>query len=316
MEHEKDERALGLSTAQVVGSVLAAVTGAVLASTMGVTGTVIGAAVASLVATIGSAIYTWSLRRTTVAVTEDRGPGAPGCARERAAPAHRGPGTAAHDQGACRGKYRGTGPGRPGPGPGPGPDRTRTRTISSRRSRTPTRTRGGARSPGARSSWRAWPSRCSPSPGSPSWKRSLGSRSPRSPVAVTRRAPRWATSPGRTGRRRTPVPPTRPTPAPTTRTRTTNVHLTRNSGQQDERATGSGALGAGQPGAHRRAVGGPGWCAGAASPNDQPASASLIASTNAGRSPGLRLVIRLPSTTTSSSTQFAPAFFRSRATLS
>ena len=68
MEHEKDERALGLSTAQVVGSVLAAVTGAVLASTMGVTGTVIGAAVASLVATIGSAIYTWSLRRTTVAV--------------------------------------------------------------------------------------------------------------------------------------------------------------------------------------------------------------------------------------------------------
>ncbi len=47
----------------------------------------------------------------------------------------------------------------------------------------------------------------------------------------------------------------------------------------------------------------------------QPASASLIASTNAGRSPGLRLVIRLPSTTTSSSTQFAPAFFRSSATL-
>jgi len=68
MEQEKDERAFGLSTAQVVGSVLAAVTGAVIASTMGVTGTVIGAAVASLVATIGSAIYTWSLRRTTVAV--------------------------------------------------------------------------------------------------------------------------------------------------------------------------------------------------------------------------------------------------------
>jgi len=68
MEHEQDERTLGLSTAQVVGSVLAAITGAVLASTMGVTGTVIGAAVASLVATIGSAIYTWSLRRTTVAV--------------------------------------------------------------------------------------------------------------------------------------------------------------------------------------------------------------------------------------------------------
>jgi hypothetical protein len=68
MEHEKDERPLGLSAAQVAGSALAAVSGAILASTAGVTGTVIGAAVASVVATVGAAIYTWSLRRTTVAV--------------------------------------------------------------------------------------------------------------------------------------------------------------------------------------------------------------------------------------------------------
>ncbi len=68
MEHEKDERTLGLSTAQVAGSALAAVSGAILASTAGVTGTVIGAAIASVVATVGAAIYTWSLRRTTVAV--------------------------------------------------------------------------------------------------------------------------------------------------------------------------------------------------------------------------------------------------------
>jgi hypothetical protein len=68
MEHENDERPLGLSAAQVAGSALAAVSGAILASTAGVTGTVIGAAVASVVATVGAAIYTWSLRRTTVAV--------------------------------------------------------------------------------------------------------------------------------------------------------------------------------------------------------------------------------------------------------
>ena len=43
----------------------------------------------------------------------------------------------------------------------------------------------------------------------------------------------------------------------------------------------------------------------------QPTSASPIASTKAGRSSGLRLVISVPSTTTSSSCQVAPAFSRS-----
>ncbi len=50
-------------------------------------------------------------------------------------------------------------------------------------------------------------------------------------------------------------------------------------------------------------------------PISQPTRASLIASTKAGRSSGLRLVIRLPSTTTSSSIQVAPAFSRSIARL-
>lgn len=55
--------ALGLSMAQIAGSALAAVTGAVLASWLGVTGTLMGAALGSMVGTIGSATYTYSLRR-------------------------------------------------------------------------------------------------------------------------------------------------------------------------------------------------------------------------------------------------------------
>lgn len=61
---EQDDRSLGLSTAQVTGSALAAMSGAFLASWLGTTGTLIGAAVASVIATVGAAIYTQSLRRT------------------------------------------------------------------------------------------------------------------------------------------------------------------------------------------------------------------------------------------------------------
>lgn len=68
MAHDKDERPLGLSPAQVAGSALAAVSGALLASFAGTTGTIIGAAVGSVVATVGAAIYTWSLRHTSAAV--------------------------------------------------------------------------------------------------------------------------------------------------------------------------------------------------------------------------------------------------------
>ncbi|MFN8194611.1 MAG: hypothetical protein U0R80_10060 [Nocardioidaceae bacterium] len=53
---------IGLSLAQVAGSALAAVSGAVLASWMGVTGTLVGAAVGSVAGTVGSATYTYSLR--------------------------------------------------------------------------------------------------------------------------------------------------------------------------------------------------------------------------------------------------------------
>ena len=53
-----------LSAAQVAASCLAALTAAVLCSFFGVAGTVIGTAATSVVATVGSAIYGYSLRRT------------------------------------------------------------------------------------------------------------------------------------------------------------------------------------------------------------------------------------------------------------
>jgi hypothetical protein len=67
-DNDKHDRALGLSPAQVAGSALAAMSGAFFASWLGTTGTLIGAAVGSVVATIGAAIYTHSLRRTGTVV--------------------------------------------------------------------------------------------------------------------------------------------------------------------------------------------------------------------------------------------------------
>lgn len=61
-------RKLELSTTQVAGSALAAVSAAFFASWLGTAGTLIGAAVGSVVATVGSATYTWWLRRTSEAV--------------------------------------------------------------------------------------------------------------------------------------------------------------------------------------------------------------------------------------------------------
>lgn len=57
-----------LSTTQIAGSALAAMSGAFIVSTAGTAGTLIGAAVGSIVATVGAAAYTWSLRRTSAAV--------------------------------------------------------------------------------------------------------------------------------------------------------------------------------------------------------------------------------------------------------
>ncbi len=56
---------LQLSATQLIASGLAAVTATVAASFLGVTGTVIGAAVASMLTVSGNAIYAHSLRRTS-----------------------------------------------------------------------------------------------------------------------------------------------------------------------------------------------------------------------------------------------------------
>jgi hypothetical protein len=56
---------LQLSATQLIASALAAVTATVAASFLGVTGTVIGAAVASMLTVSGNAIYAHSLRRTS-----------------------------------------------------------------------------------------------------------------------------------------------------------------------------------------------------------------------------------------------------------
>jgi hypothetical protein len=67
-ENPAPPRRLELSSTQVVGSALAAVSAAFFASWLGTAGTLIGAALGSVVATVGSATYTWWLRRTGAAV--------------------------------------------------------------------------------------------------------------------------------------------------------------------------------------------------------------------------------------------------------
>ncbi|HEX6422244.1 MAG TPA: hypothetical protein VFZ79_02125 [Acidimicrobiales bacterium] len=59
-----DERRLGVSGTQVATSALASVSAAVVASLFGVAGTIAGAAVVSVVATVGTAVYGRSIRRT------------------------------------------------------------------------------------------------------------------------------------------------------------------------------------------------------------------------------------------------------------
>ena len=55
---------LDLSPAQIVGGALAAMTAAALGSQLSVAGTVVGAALASIIAAVASSLYTTSLRRT------------------------------------------------------------------------------------------------------------------------------------------------------------------------------------------------------------------------------------------------------------
>jgi len=77
-DNQNKDRSLGLSTAQVTGSALAAMSGAFFVSWAGTAGTPLGAAVGSVIATVGAATYTWSLRRTseaakrTAALVKDR----------------------------------------------------------------------------------------------------------------------------------------------------------------------------------------------------------------------------------------------------
>ncbi|WP_406298842.1 hypothetical protein OG948_26440 [Embleya sp. NBC_00888] len=61
---ENERRRIDVNAVQVVGSALAAISSAFLLSTLGVAGTVIGAALASVVATVGSALYAHLFRRT------------------------------------------------------------------------------------------------------------------------------------------------------------------------------------------------------------------------------------------------------------
>src|SRR3954451_8339151 len=58
-------RATGLSPVQVAASALAAVSSAVLLSFFGVAGTLIGAALASVISTVGATVYSASLRKTS-----------------------------------------------------------------------------------------------------------------------------------------------------------------------------------------------------------------------------------------------------------
>jgi hypothetical protein len=67
MSEEKPK--VELNVVQVVASALAAVSSAVLLSTVGVAGTIIGAAVGSVIATVGASIYAYSLRVSRERVT-------------------------------------------------------------------------------------------------------------------------------------------------------------------------------------------------------------------------------------------------------
>lgn len=61
LQPEKKQPAIGVSAAQIAAGALASVTAAVIASYFGIGGTLIGAAITSVVATVGGALYKLSL---------------------------------------------------------------------------------------------------------------------------------------------------------------------------------------------------------------------------------------------------------------
>uniref|UniRef100_UPI001CCEA3FA hypothetical protein n=1 Tax=Streptomyces sp. LS1784 TaxID=2851533 RepID=UPI001CCEA3FA len=73
---KEERRRIDLSVAQVAASALATVVGALLASELGVYGTILGAAVVSIGATTGSAVFQHIFKRTGEQLREavDRGP--------------------------------------------------------------------------------------------------------------------------------------------------------------------------------------------------------------------------------------------------
>ncbi len=68
MSEEPEERKLSISTTQVIASALAAMSVAFLTSWLGTKGTILGAFLGSVIATVGTAAYSWSLHRTSAAV--------------------------------------------------------------------------------------------------------------------------------------------------------------------------------------------------------------------------------------------------------
>ena len=144
---------LGLSPVQVAGGALAATTSALAASTFGVGGTVIGAAVGSVISSVGGAIYVHSLQnvsaRTRTVIT--RGRALPSSTAPTALPAVHGADDGV-DDGADDGApaFRAPGRGRWGGGRSPSwePVRSCWRSAGSPRpswrSGTPSRTRPSA----------------------------------------------------------------------------------------------------------------------------------------------------------------------------
>ncbi|MDP9373691.1 MAG: hypothetical protein M3Q65_14810 [Chloroflexota bacterium] len=72
MMSQQEQKAIQLSVVQVVAGALASVSAAVVASTFGLAGTLLGAAITSVIATVGSALYTHSLERARARIPRPR----------------------------------------------------------------------------------------------------------------------------------------------------------------------------------------------------------------------------------------------------
>ena len=216
----RSPRKFELSPAQVTGSALAAMTGAFLASYLGTAGTVIGAAVGSLIATVGTTAYTWWLRRTSEVVkrtaTQVRETGWAARSSSRSCPARAGragPTAAGTSRNGASEDEQDAGSGTGDDGPGDdGPVASRRRPVATAPAATgPTAGSGRGTGRGARSRW--WPR---PSPSS-SWADSPSSRAiTGKPLSsYTKGGDQTGTSVGHlVGNNPTPTPKPTPTPTP------------------------------------------------------------------------------------------------------